>query len=108
MNIAAELGFAFDINKLAITNVHDAADARRFTECARMAGEFNHRQGVDLPDAFAFGFNQDLFLQDFILHSFCEVAFTPLPACQHRLHFFASNLLAFAEGGGLPQLAGYP
>jgi hypothetical protein len=33
-----------------------------------MAGEFNDRQGVDLPDAFAFGFNQDLFLQDFILH----------------------------------------
>ena len=31
-----------------------------------MTGEFDHRQGVDLPDAFAFGFNQDLFLQDFI------------------------------------------
>ena len=73
-----------------------------------MTGEFDHRQGVDLPDAFAFGFNQDLFLQDFILHTLRQVAFTPYPARQHGLHRFAGNLLAFAEGGSLPQLAGYP
>jgi hypothetical protein len=45
--------------------------------------EFNHRQGVDLPDAFAFGFHQDLFQQNFILHTVSKIAFTPLTLSQH-------------------------
>ena len=52
---------------------------------------------VNLADAFAFGFNHYLFLQDFVLNPLGEIAFTPLAAGQHGLHLFRGDLPTFAE-----------
>ncbi|VFS56258.1 Uncharacterised protein [Raoultella planticola] len=86
----------------------DAADARRFAKRTRMSGEFDDRQGVNLADAFAFGFNHYLLLQDFILNPLGEIAFTPLAPGQHGLHLFRGDLPTFAERRCFSQLTGYP
>ena len=48
-----------------------------------MTRKFNDRKGVNLPDAFAFGFNQDLLLKELILHTFSEETFAPFTLLQH-------------------------
>ena len=78
MDIAAKLRFAFDVGEFTIANMHNAANARRFAKSAWMTRKFNDRKGVNLPDAFAFGFNQDL-----ILHTFSEETFAPFTLLQH-------------------------
>ena len=83
MDIAAKLRFAFDVGEFTIANMHNAANARRFAKSAWMTRKFNDRKGVNLPDAFAFGFNQDLLLKDLILHTFSEETFAPFTLLQH-------------------------
>ncbi|MNV69224.1 hypothetical protein D3C71_1621250 [compost metagenome] len=48
-----------------------------------MTRELNDGQGVDLPHTLAFGFHEDLFQQDFILHTIREISFPPFALCQH-------------------------
>ncbi|VEC76651.1 Uncharacterised protein [Raoultella ornithinolytica] len=95
--LPAQFRLTFNVNELTVADVYHAADARRFAKRTRMSGEFDDRQGVNLADAFAFGFNHYLFLQDFVLNPLGEIAFTPLAAGQHGLHLFRGDLPTFAE-----------
>ncbi|SSW77837.1 Uncharacterised protein [Klebsiella pneumoniae] len=108
MNVSAQLGFAFDVGKLAIANMHNAANTGRLPERTRMAREFNHRQGVDLSDAFAFGFHQNLFQQNFILHTVSKIAFPPLTLSQHLGELLPAERTATAHHAHFTQLFADP
>ena len=73
-----------------------------------MARKLNDGECVDLSDAFAFGLDQDLLLQYFILDAFSKVAFAPQTTLQHGLHLFSANLFTFTERGGFAKLASNP
>lgn len=70
--------------------------------------EFNHGQGVNLADAFTFGLDQNLFQQNFILHTVSKIAFAPLTLRQHLRELFASKRTSTADHTHFTQLLAYP
>jgi hypothetical protein len=92
MNVAAQLGFTFNVGKLTVANVHNAADTGRFAERARMPGNSITDRALICP-TFAFGFHQNLFQQNFILHTVSKIAFAPLTLSQHLGELFPVNAL---------------
>ena len=73
-----------------------------------MTGEFDHRQGVDLTNAFTFGFHENLFQQNFILHTVSKVAFSPLSLSQHLGELFSAESTVTADNTHFTQLFANP
>lgn len=57
MDIVVKFRFAFDVGEFIIVNMYNVVNARRFVKSAWMIRKFNDRKGVNLFDAFVFGFN---------------------------------------------------
>ena len=104
MNVSAQFGLAFDIGKFAVTNVYDTADTGRLTKGAWVSGELDDGQGVDLPDTFAFGLHQNLFQQNFILHTVSKITFTPFTLGQHLAKLLAGKRTVAADNAHFTQL----
>src|SRR5690606_17267092 len=104
MNVPAQLGFAFNIRKFPVTDVYYATDTRRLAECTRVPRKLDDRQGVDLTDTLAFGFDQDLLQQNFILHTVSKVTFTPLALGKHLRVLLTSKRPFTADDSHFTQL----
>ena len=108
MNVSAQFGLAFDIGKFAVTNVYDTADTGRLTKGAWVPGELDDGQGIDLPDTFAFGLHQNLFKQNFILHTVSKIAFAPFTLGQHLAQLLTVERTVAADNAHFTQLFADP
>ena len=108
VDVATQLGLTLDIGEFTVANMHDAADSRRFAKSARMTRKLDDGKGIDLSYAFTFGFHQNLFKQNFILHAIGEVAFTPFSLGQHLNILFPGKASFTANDAHFTQLLTEP